>query len=154
MARFSLKIISLISASLCFITADKAQAAMSPAGLWLTENERAVIEITPCSEGLCGYVHWIIDGGQQFDKHNPDPALRDDPICGMRILWGFEKSADNTWEGGRIYKADDGDLYKANLALENSDRLKLRGYVGLPLFGKTQYWSRANPDLYPQCRKP
>ena len=124
----------------------------SPEGLWLTQNKRSVIKIERCDLGLCGKIHWIIEGGMQYDAKNPDESRRNAPMCGLQILWGFDKKSDSKWTGGRIYKADDGDVYKSNLSMQGYDALKVRGYVGLSLFGKTQLWQRVQADSYPPCK--
>ena len=119
-------------------------------GYWLTQNERSVVEIQECEQGLCGNIHWIIDGGMEYDSKNPDESLRDTPMCGLPILWGFDQNG-NEWTGGKIYKADDGDTYNANMTLLGDGRLRVRGYIGMPLFGKTQIWTRVNAADYPKC---
>lgn len=135
-------------------TPFSAQAADGAEGFWLTQNERSVIQIEECNAGLCGYVYWIIADGLKYDLHNPDEARRDDPICGMRIMWGFEHDGPGEWSSGRIYKADDGDTYHANVETQEDGTLRLRGYVGAPLFGKTQIWTRANKENYKPCQPP
>ena len=120
-------------------------------GYWLTENERAVIKIEPCENSVCGSVYWIIDGGLQFDEHNPDESLRTRPICGLEILNDFDKAGEAEWESGNIYKADEGDTYKANIKLQEDGTLKLRGYLGFSFIGKTQVWTRVKASDYKQC---
>lgn len=128
-----------------------AQAASPLEGLWLTENERSVIEVKECQKGLCGTVHWIIDGGMQMDSKNPDMSKRKTPMCGLPILWGFEKESETEWEDGEIYKADDGKTYNANLELLDGGTLKVRGYVGFSFLGKSQIWKAVTAKDYPAC---
>tara|TARA_B100001167_G_C16738089_1_gene289570 strand:- start:146 stop:607 length:462 start_codon:yes stop_codon:yes gene_type:complete len=123
-------------------------------GLWLTQNERAAVKIEKCKDGqsLCGDIAWIIAGGMQTDSQNEDESLRGRPLCGMQILYGFRQGKQaNEWLDGKIYKADDGDVYNASVTQVDNNRLRLRGYVGMPLFGKTQMWTRVNPAEYPSC---
>ena len=137
-------------------TASPAFAADPVEGYWLTENERAVIHITPCERAgaasMCGKIHWIIEGGLQVDKHNPDEALRTRPMCGLQILGGFDQEDVGDWEDGTIYKADDGDIYDADIEIKENGTLKVRGYLGVSLFGKTQIWNRVDPAQYPKCK--
>ena len=140
----------LLTAMFLFIPLS-SPLAQDISGFWLTENERAVIEINPCDRGLCGSIYWIIEGGMQFDEKNPDPARRQDPMCGLEIMWGFNQERSGAWENGRIYKADDGDTYKAKMRMQDDGTLKLRGYVGFSLFGSSQVWTRADADDYEQC---
>lgn len=134
------------------LPAVKTVNAASPVdGLWLTENKRSVIRVAPCEQGLCGHIHWIIEGGMQSDAKNPDASKRDRPMCGLPILWGFKQDSETAWEDGKIYKADDGDVYDANLALQNDGTLKVRGYMGISLLGKSQIWTRVDEAEYPAC---
>ena len=126
----------------------------SPAGLWLTENQRSVIAVSPCindATKICGKIHWIIAGGMQFDTKNPEESRRTQPMCGLNILGGFQQSDATNWIDGEIYKADDGDVYNATLQMLPNGKMLVRGYVGMPLFGKSQTWTRVDAADYPQC---
>ena len=131
-----------------------AQTALDPTGLWLTENKRSVIQMKKCGENLCGYIAWIIEGGMQRDNKNPQENLRDQPMCGLQIVQELKQNKNNLneWQNGKIYKADDGDIYDATLTIKSAGTLKVRGYVGVPLFGKSQNWTRVNAVDYPACR--
>ncbi|MAE52204.1 MAG: hypothetical protein CMH27_10375 [Micavibrio sp.] len=141
----------LLVAMIVFLTAISANAETPLDGYWLTENERSVIKVKECDMGLCGHVYWIIDGGMQTDLNNPEETLRGRPMCGLPILWGMEKQSATEWEDGKIYKADDGDIYDADLELLDDGTLKVRGYLGLSWLGKTQIWKRVSPADYPAC---
>jgi len=135
-----------------------AEVAAAPAkdgvyGLWLVESKRAAVEITDCEGTLCGHVVWIIEGGLMRDENNPKKALRDRPVCGMKLLRGFERDEPGQWSGGKIYNAKEGKTYKATIKVKNADTLFLRGYVGIPLLGKTQEWTRL-PDDHARCEPP
>lgn len=132
-----------------------AQAA-EPFGLWLTENKRSAIKLAPCGDKVCGHIEWIIEGGMQFDTKNPKENLRHQPMCGLEILKGFSQNPNNAneWTGGHIYKADDGDIYTAQFTMRGDNKMVVRGYVGIPLLGKSQTWTRVDGKSYPKCRKP
>lgn len=130
--------------------------AADPKGYWLTENKRSVIELYDCQNSagtLCGSIHWIIEGGMQFDEKNPDEAQRGRPLCGMGILTGLKQDANNPdeWQGGKVYKADDGDVYDAKLTIKDDNNLTMRGFMGVSLFGKSQDWTRVSVADYPRC---
>jgi uncharacterized protein (DUF2147 family) len=144
---------ALLLAMIFLLAAVSANAATPLEGYWLTQNERSVIRVEECDKGLCGYIHWIIEGGMQTDSKNPDESMRDRPMCGMPILWGMSETSGTQWENGKIYKADDGDIYDADLTLQPDDSLKVRGYRGITLFGKTQIWNRVSAENYPACTK-
>ena len=64
------------------------------------------------------------------------------PILGLEILTGLEKD-DDEWSGGKILDPRNGKVYKCFIKLEGADKLKIRGYIGFSLIGKTKYWKRA-----------
>jgi uncharacterized protein (DUF2147 family) len=151
-----MKTLILMIALILPIKSLQALEAHDPTGYWLTENERAVIHVKNCDEGLCGNIHWIIEGGLQFDKFNPDIDKRKDPLCRREIMSGFSQSVQNPnyWSGGEIYKADEGDIYNANITVSSDDQMRVRGYIGISIFGKSQTWNRVKKQNYPQCKMP
>jgi len=64
------------------------------------------------------------------------------PILGLNILTGLEKQ-DDQWSGGTILDPRNGKVYQCYIELVKPNKLKLRGYIGISLFGKTAYWERA-----------
>lgn len=153
--RSATRIIIVFLALIFLTTPVTVRAAQDPAtGFWLTENTRSVIEIKPCEQGLCGYVYWITENGMKYDSENPDPARRTEPMCGLPILWGFEHEGAGTWTDGKIYKADDGDMYSAELQVRADGTLKVHGYMGLSWFGKTQIWTPVKTKDYKACTTP
>lgn len=64
------------------------------------------------------------------------------PILGLNILTGLEKDGDE-WSGGEILDPRNGKVYKCYIKLVKPNKLKLRGYIGVSLFGKTAYWEKA-----------
>ncbi|QOD61563.1 DUF2147 domain-containing protein [Polaribacter haliotis] len=68
--------------------------------------------------------------------------FKNKPILGLDILSGLEKD-DDEWSGGTIIDPRNGKTYKCYIELVKPNKLKLRGYIGVSLFGKTAYWERA-----------
>jgi uncharacterized protein (DUF2147 family) len=58
----------------------------------------------------------------------------------MEILSGFTYE-DGRWTGGEIYDPKSGKTYSCNMKLK-ANKLEIRGYVGLSLFGRTTTWTR------------
>jgi uncharacterized protein (DUF2147 family) len=119
----------------------------TPVGVWLHDNKRIEIEITPCGAMLCGKLVWFkwpndAQGLPLIDVKNPDPALRTRPLLGLTVLDGLHRTGENTWEGGNIYDPDDGATYTASMSMLEDGSLQVRAYVLLPVLGKTFFWTR------------
>ena len=142
-----------VGLSLACAAAAQAPAPAAPLGRWLTGTKRGVVEIYPCADRLCGKLVWLIEpirhGAPAVDDKNPDPALQQRPLCGLTMLGDFRPSEPQHWGDGWIYDPDSGKTYRATMTVDG-DVLKLRGYVGIPLFGETQTWTRADAS-YGAC---
>ena len=122
-------------------------------GVWKTEAGEAKVEIFMCGEKICGRIIWLKNplytdsrdgevGTPVIDRKNPDPALRSRPVLGLRILEGFTAEGDNNWGNGTCYDPKSGNTYRGKIHLAAPGRLELRGYIGIPLFGRTSVWNR------------
>lgn len=65
---------------------------------------------------------------------------KDKPIAGMRILWDMQRDGDE-FSGGKIFDPDSGNTYRCKLRL-TGDKLSVRGFLGISLFGRSQVWVR------------
>lgn len=144
-----ISILGLVAALALAVLMPGAGAQTPPvAGRWLTEDGKGVIEIYPCADKLCGKLVWLAepirDGAPAVDRNNKDAAQRQRPLCGLTLLGDFRQLEANRWGDGWIYSPENGKTYRANMTLDG-DRLKLRGYIGIPLLGETQTWTRADP---------
>jgi uncharacterized protein (DUF2147 family) len=144
-------LLPLVAAGLMTIGAH-AQPQPSAPGLWLVADKKGIIEIYPCGPDMCGRIVWMDeplrpDGSIKRDDHNPDAALRSRTICGLPLMTGFKPAGPNEWEEGRIYDPVEGSTYHAEMRLENPNLLRLRGYVLLPLIGRSQLWTRVTGDF-------
>jgi uncharacterized protein (DUF2147 family) len=124
----------------------------SPIGHWYAEGGAAQVEITECSHGLCGRVASLRspfdeNGCGLLDVNNPDPQQRRRPVLGLEILHAAAGSAGDpqAWSG-TIYDPGSGHTYSCTIRYEGEDRLQLRGYIGVPLIGRTTTWIRVGRE--------
>ncbi|MDB5366937.1 MAG: peptide protein [Rhodospirillales bacterium] len=142
-----------------FVLASNFPAhAETPVGMWLTESGRAAVEVSDCGGGLlCGKIAWLKEamdetGKPRLDKNNPAAELKSQKLCGLLMVGNFKPtSKPNEWDGGFIYNPEDGKTYSSEMELKSPDVLGVRGYVGIPLFGKSQTWTRL-PNDHPRCK--
>jgi uncharacterized protein (DUF2147 family) len=150
------KIFTVLALGIFLILAStvSAQNPQAILGKWLVEEKDTQLEIYSCDGAFCGKIIWLKDpayppddpkgmaGKTKVDRENPDVSKKERPILGMNLVWGFTHSGENLWEGGFIYNPRDGKTYKCKMTLENPDRLKVRGFIGVSLIGKTNIWTR------------
>lgn len=110
-------------------------------GDWKTADG-SVVRTSPCAQALCIKIIAVTPTAPgTLDHFNPDPALRNRSLCNLEIGSGFTLAGDNQATGGRLYDPESGKTYKGNIDLKG-DTLKLRGYIGITLFGRTETWHR------------
>nr|WP_029622721.1 DUF2147 domain-containing protein [Sphingomonas elodea] len=112
-------------------------------GRWKTQTRNAIVEIQRCGPSICGRIlssDALRTNPDLRDAKNSNAQLRTRPLKGLQILGGFTADGAN-WSGGKIYNAEDGKTYSADITLAGPDQLKLRGCVFKP-FCRTQTWTR------------
>ena len=116
-------------------------------GEWVTAGGESRLEIYRAdSVTYAGKIVWLREplkeGKPVVDDKNPDEALRDRPVMGLVLLRGFTYDGDGEWTGGKIYDPKSGNDYSAKMTMPDERNLDLRGYVLMPLFGRTERWTR------------
>ena len=142
--------LAIAAASLMPVLAPSAPngSLSSPVGRWKTFDDatgkaKSIVAIREENGKFYGTIEKI------FDPPVPKPtcylcsgAKKDRPLVGLQVLWDF-KWDGSKWSGGQVLDPETGKIYRASLALESGGRkLRLHGYIGIPLFGRTQYWQR------------
>ncbi len=143
--------------ALFFLGAAAARAAQSAAaqgvtGWWIDQTGKAGIVISPCGGELCGKIEWLRQpltaaGTPKTDIHNPDTADRSRLICGLTMLGGFTEAQNGSWKGGWIYDPNSGNTYKSKMHVGADGKLHVRGYIGVPLLGRTEVMTRPATPL-------
>ncbi len=123
-------------------------------GVWNNEEKDARIEVLKCGEKYCGIIIWLKEpnypagstegtpGTPRLDNHNPDPARRNRPVFGLQIVRDFAFVGDSLWKGGTVYDPKVGKTYSGKMTLVSPNVLKLRGYIGISLLGRSTTWTR------------
>ncbi len=115
-------------------------------GTWLTSDGKAKISITKYGEKYGGKIVWLKtplneQGQSKTDTKNPDAAKKKNLLLGLTNLLGFSYVGDNAYENGTIYDPANGKTYSCKIKLEGNV-LKVRGYIGVSLLGRTEVWTR------------
>ena len=115
-------------------------------GLWKVPDEhdgivKSIVEIYEKDNQYFGRVAQVLDSTRLSHCENCVGALKDKPLTGMLILYDLDKTPTGGVDGN-VLNPGSGKVYSCYIELASRDKLKLRGYMGLPAFGKTLYWTR------------
>ena len=121
-------------------------------GVWLNEDKDAHVEIYKENGKYFGKIIWLLHPNEDnattpnLDDKNQDESLRSRPIMGLKLLTDFVFDGDDEWEDGKIYDPKSGKTYSCYIEFynDNKSELKVRGFIGVSLIGKTTYWTRVN----------
>lgn len=143
---------------LSFLVASSvfAMEKISPIGYWKTIDDatgqpKGIVQIWAASDhtihgkimkvfAVKGQDQKTVCQACEGEKHNQ-------PIVGLTIMENLQpnKEKPNEWQNGTILDPKNGRTYKCNIRLaDNGQKLQVRGYMGLPLFGRTQTWLKTN----------
>ena len=145
--------------AICFLQLVSAAAprnADAIVGTWEVNNKKDIvhIEIKRAGGMYGGTIVWIKEkffpandprgmGGQpKVDRNNPDPVLRARPIVGVEVLGKLHHTGDDEWKQGWLYAPDRGRIASCKMKLLSNGTLKVRGFIGHPIFGTSMRWRR------------
>ena len=129
-------------------------------GLWYTEpgteDGMARVEVVKGADGrYSGTIVWLeipvfpedddrgMAGQTKVDRENPDPSRQNVPVVGLQIVKDFVWDGKGRWHKGTIYDPANGKTYKCKARLTDEGVLKVRGYIGFSMLGRTTEWTRA-----------
>lgn len=139
--------IRIITLTFVFSISCLALNAQSIFGEWKTidddgKTEKSIFEIYETENGTVeGKVLKLLDPTSKTHCDKCDGDKKGKPITGMVLLQDLKKDGDN-YEGGTILDPTTGKVYSCYITLEEPNKLKVRGYMGFALIGRTQYWYR------------
>jgi uncharacterized protein (DUF2147 family) len=138
----------LIAALALLPIAFPAFAGPPVEGLWLTQDRDGIVAVEPCGTNLCARIEGLI-----LD-HADDPTPVDHrgvSQCHLPLIADARQTEPNLWKG-HMTDPRNGSVYRVELYMDNGGSLALRGYVGIPLLGQTQTWTRYDGVVPADCR--
>lgn len=127
-----------------FISLHPAEGQIT--GIWKTigdddKKDKALVEVFEKDGLIYGRVIKLLPDAKVTHCDKCDGEMKGKSIEGMTILSGLKKTA-NGGEDGKILDPSVGKTYTCFAELVEPDKLKIRGYIGIPTLGKTVYWYR------------
>ena len=131
------------------LLAFNAHAADKIVGQWKTIDDetnkpKSIVEIYEKEGTYYGKIVKLFrepteDQNPKCDKCSGDK--KDKLILGMQILTGLKKDSETKWVDGDILDPKNGKTYSCKAeVIEDGKKLKLRGFIGISLLGRTQTW--------------
>ena len=116
-------------------------------GKWKTIDDetgkaKSIVEVYETSGKIYGKVVEILEEENKNRVcENCSGEDKNKPILGMIVIKGLSK-VGTEYKKGKILDPKNGKLYQCFITLDGNDKLKVRGFIGISLFGRTQYWYR------------
>ena len=135
--------------AICFFAATSFFGQQTIFGKWKTIDDetgkpKSIVEIYEKSGKVYAKIIHIIEAENRNRVcENCEGDDKNKPILGMVIIRGLTKDGSE-YNGGKILDPKNGKSYKCNISLETKDKLKIRGYIGFSLIGRSQYWIRVD----------
>ena len=109
-----------------------------------TNEKKAIVLLTETNGQLSGKIIKVLNPADAKEKCTKcKGALKNKPIQGLNFLTGFKADGGNEWTDGKLVDPESGKVYSGKIKLSNNGQsLDLRGYVGVPMFGRSQTWTR------------
>jgi len=138
-------LVKVLAISLITIASVQAQKVT---GKWKTIDDetgkaKSIVEITESNGKIYGKVIDILTDKKDAKCDKCPGADKGKPIKGLTIIKGLKKDGDS-YSGGTIIDPSSGKEYKCAMKLNGTNKLDVRGYVGIQALGRTQTWVRVN----------
>lgn len=146
---------TLIAAVLFLAPSFSGAATPDVKGLWLTEKKGIIVDLYECDGGLCGRTVWLKkmfnkDGSPRLDVNNPDKALHSRHWCGIQVITNVRPDGPGKWDDGEVYDPKTGQTFDFEIK-QKGENLKVRGYLGVKLLGKSEIWTRTDASGVTLC---
>ena len=142
MMNWKIKLLFVFGVSVISLPGIRSQVT----GMWKTiddrnGSEKSVMEIFEMDGKLHGKIIKLLEGATYTSCDKCKGDLKNKPLVGMVIIHDLTQTTTGGIDG-TVMDPNSGKTYDLYVELENPDKLKLRGYIGIPLLGRTQYWYR------------
>jgi uncharacterized protein (DUF2147 family) len=117
-------------------------------GSWKNGEGTGIIQIYKNGDKYQGKITWLKEpndpktGKAKTDMNHPDEKNHSRQVLGLVNMWGFKYTDKNEWTGGKIYDPKNGKTYSCKIAMESNNVIKVWGYIGVSLIGRTDTWTR------------
>src|SRR5947209_7134892 len=125
-------------------------AELTAVGLWEQVDENSgkaeswfkITERNGAYEGAIVKIFFKPGEDENWICSKCEGTERNTPVLGLTLIKGMQRNG-SSYENGTIMDPRDGSVYRALMKLSpDGQRLEVRGYLGISLFGRSQVWKR------------
>jgi len=127
-----------------------ALAGGSPVGKWKTiddetKKEKSIVEVYEANGKIYGRILQLLqekDGGASKLCTKCPGIDQNKPMIGLVFVKDLKADGDE-YTGGTILDPNNGKVYKCKMeVIEGGSKVKVRGFLGVSLLGRTQVWQK------------
>ena len=157
--KVSLQMLVVMSAIIMLGAAGASLRAAEPSavGLWEQVDEKSgkpeswfkITERNGAYEGNIVKIFFKPGEDENWVCDKCEGAERGKPVLGLALIKGMQRNG-SSYENGTIMDPRDGAVYRALMKLSpDGQKLEVRGYLGISLFGRSQVWNRLPDNALP-----
>lgn len=130
-----------------FVVFSQFITAQSVLGKWktiddVTGEEKSIVQVYEENGIVYGKIVEIFNPDNKNKKCTEcSGKLKNQPLIGLVFLYGLKKDGKE-YNDGNIVDPKTGKEYDCYIELQDNNTLKVRGYIGISIAGRTQYWKR------------
>lgn len=111
-------------------------------GYYMNPTGEGILKIYETAGKYAAKLVWM-KHPQNLDTKNPDKTKRNQKILGSVVMYDFIFDGES-WKNGRAYDPKNGKTYDCKISRDEKGNLFIRGYLGISLLGRTDYFVKVN----------
>lgn len=112
-------------------------------GYYMSPSGKSILKIYENNGKYYGKPVWMKEP-EMLDSKNPDISKRNQKVFGSNAIRDFVFDGKDTWAKGYIYDPNNGKTYDCKITRDEKGNLNVRGYIGISLIGRTEYFVKVD----------
>lgn len=138
-----MKNILILTCLFIFSNINSQNKSTDVLGYYMNPTGEAILKIYENTGKFFGKLVWM-KKPEKLDDKNPDKSKQSQKILGSTIMHDFVFDGDDVWKNGKIYDPKNGKTYDCKITRDEKGNLSIRGFIGISLLGRTDYFVKVN----------